>query len=73
MSITTTRSVINVGTSQGVTLPADALKEANIKTGDKVDLIVRKHVASASDQEVMDKARDILKRYNSDFKNLAQR
>lgn len=73
MSITATQPVIKIGTSKGITLPAKALKEAGIKEGDKVDVIVKKHVSSNDDQEVLRVARDILDRYNDDFKNLSQR
>lgn len=73
MSITATQPVIKIGTSKGITLPAKALKEAGIKEGDKVDVIFKKHVSSNDDQEVLRVARDILDRYNDDFKNLSQR
>ena len=73
MSISSTQSVINVGTSKGVILPAKALKEAGIKTGDKVDITVIKHQKNPEDAEVLAAARKILDRYNDDFKNLAQR
>lgn len=73
MSISSTQSVINVGSSKGVILPAKALKEAGIKTGDKVDIQVRKHQENTEDAEVLKAARNILDRYDEDFKNLAQR
>lgn len=73
MNITATQPVIKIGTSKGVTIPAKALKAAGIKEGDQVDIIVKKHVASDADQEVLRVARDILDRYNEDFKNLSQR
>ena len=73
MNITATQPVIKIGTSKGVTLPAKALKAAGIKEGDKVDIVVKKHAVTDEDHEVLRVARDILERYNEDFKNLSQR
>ena len=73
MSITATQPIIKIGTSKGITIPAKALKQLDIKEGDKVDVIVTKHSESASDGEVLKAARDILDQYRSDFENLANR
>ncbi len=73
MTITTTQKVITIGTSAGVTLPAKDLKQAGIKAGDQIDITVRKHQDTSSDDEVLAAAKDILKRYKKDLKNLADR
>lgn len=73
MTITTTQKIINIGSSKGVTIPAKDLKMAGIQPGDQVDISVRKHQTSTSDSEVLSTAKDILKRYKKDFKNLANR
>lgn len=73
MTITTVQKVIKIGTSKGVTIPAKDLERAGIVPGDQVDVVVRKHQDTTTDTEVLAAAKDILKRYDQDFKNLANR
>jgi len=73
MAIHTTQKVIKIGTSAGLTLPAKELRQAGIAPGDSVDVVIRKHQNTTDDAEVQSTAKDILKRYHDDFKNLAQR
>lgn len=67
------QKVIKVGDSGAVTIPAKQMKQQKIKFGDQVEIIIRPVSTSARDKEVMDAAKDILKRYKSDFENLAGR
>jgi antitoxin component of MazEF toxin-antitoxin module len=73
MTIKTTQKVITIGTSSGVTLPAKELRRAGIKPGDQIEVSFKRHVDNANDQEVMNTAKDLLKRYKDDYKNLANR
>jgi antitoxin component of MazEF toxin-antitoxin module len=73
MTITTIQKVINIGSSKGVTIPAKDLKRAGIKPGDEVEISVKKPQGVAQDAEVLHAAKDLLKRYDKDFKNLANR
>lgn len=75
MTIRTTQTLISIGSSKGITLPAKDLKRAGIKTGDELEVIVRKRNNSdeAGDSEVMDAAKKILHDYKKDFENLARR
>lgn len=73
MTITTTQKVIRIGSSKGVTIPAKDLERAGIAPGDEVDVVLRKHQDIGNDNDVLAAARDILKRYEQDFKNLANR
>lgn len=68
------QKVIKIGSSGGVTIPAKELKRQNIAFGDEVEVIVRPlHKVSAEDQQVLDAAKGIIKKYHQDFENLAQR
>lgn len=73
MTFTTIQKPIKIGTSRGVILPAKELKRLGVKEGDELELIVRKKTEVASDRKVLETAADIMRRYKSDFKNLAQR
>lgn len=75
MTIRTIQTLINIGSSKGITLPAKDLKLAGIQTGDELEVIVRKRTPqhSASNDEVMDAAKRILDEYRQDFENLAKR
>lgn len=73
MRITTIQKVINIGSSKGVTIPAKDLKRAGIKPGDEVEISVKKPQSLAQDAEVLHAAKDLLRRYDKDFKNLANR
>lgn len=68
------QKVIKIGSSGGVTIPAKELKRQNIAFGDEVEVIVRPlHNSNSEDQKVLDAAKNILKNYKQDFKNLAKR
>lgn len=73
MTITTTQKVIKIGTSRGVTIPAKDLKALGVKTGDDLEIMVRKKSQIADDAHVTDVANSILERYKQDFRNLADR
>jgi antitoxin component of MazEF toxin-antitoxin module len=77
MSITSIQKVIKVGSSAGVTIPAKDMQQGGIEVGDNVKIVVTKQPAaktgSATDKEVIDAARQILKDYHQAFENLAQR
>ncbi len=73
MTITTTQKLIKIGTSRGVTIPAKELKQAGIKEGDEVEVVIRKKQTDITTQEVIEAANAILSRYKEDFSNLAQR
>lgn len=73
--IESTQKVIKIGSSGGVTIPAKEMKRQNINFGDEVRVVIlpANKSVSAEDVEVIDAAKDILKRYKSDFENLADR
>lgn len=73
MTITTTQKLIKIGTSQGVTLPAKDLKALGVMPGEELEIIVRKKLTHAGDDEVTNKASELLNRYKDDFRKLAQR
>lgn len=72
MSITTTRSVIDIGTSQGITLPAKELKALGIKKGDKVKAVIYPVLKEEDDQLAREYA-EFVKQYGETLKNLSQR
>jgi len=75
MTIKSIQKVITIGSSAGVTIPVRDLKHADIEVGDEVEITVHKSGDSRStmNDEVINTAKDILDRYNQDFKNLANR
>ncbi|MDO8266123.1 MAG: AbrB/MazE/SpoVT family DNA-binding domain-containing protein [Candidatus Saccharibacteria bacterium] len=75
MTIKTIQTLINIGSSKGVTLPAKDLKYAGIKTGDELEVIVRKRndLGDAETSEVLKAAKKILNDYKQDFDNLSKR
>lgn len=73
MTITTIQKVIKIGSSRGVTLPARDLRALDVETGDEVELVVRKKTSTAKDNEVAKVAQSLMQRYESDFRNLADR
>lgn len=73
MTITTIQKVIKIGSSRGVTLPARDLRALDVETGDEVELVVRKKTNSAEDNDVAKVAQSLMQRYESDFRNLADR
>ncbi|CAN5457897.1 hypothetical protein BH10PAT3_BH10PAT3_6860 [soil metagenome] len=75
MTIRTIQTLINIGSSKGVTLPAKDLKFAGIETGDELEIVVRKRkdTRMATNDEVLEAAKKILSEYRQDFENLAKR
>lgn len=73
MTFTTIQKPIKIGTSRGVILPAKELKRLGLKENDELELIVSKKTKSISDKRVLETALNIMNRYKSDFKNLANR
>lgn len=73
MTITTIQKVIKIGSSRGVTLPARDLRALDVETGDEVELVVRKKTNAAEDNDVAKVAQSLMQRYESDFRNLADR
>ena len=73
--ITSIQKIVGIGSSDGVTLPAKALKRAHLKRGDEVEVTVRllRPVTGSDDQAVISAAKKILRDYRQDFQNLAQR
>jgi antitoxin component of MazEF toxin-antitoxin module len=70
---TSIQKVIKIGSSAGVTIPAKDLKRSGIKVGDEIEVTYKPNVKQASDKQVMDSAKKILKKYSKDFVNLAKR
>jgi len=69
-----TQKLIKIGSSNGVTIPSKDLKREKIATGDTLELTVRVvRSAHTDDAEVISAAKKILKDYQQDFKNLADR
>lgn len=73
MTITTIQKIIKIGSSQGVTIPAKDLRALGVQAGDELEIIARPKSRQASSAEVTDTANALLKRFDSDFKNLAER
>ncbi len=73
MTITTIQKIIKIGSSQGVTIPAKDLRALGVQAGDELEIIARPKVRQANSTEVVDTANALLKRFDSDFKNLAER
>lgn len=73
MTITTIQKIIKIGSSQGVTIPAKDLRALGVKAGDELELVVRPKGGQVANTEVTDTANALLKRFSSDFKNLADR
>lgn len=73
MVVTTIQKVIKIGSSRGVTLPAKQLKALGIRDGDEIEITIRKHPVAADDDQVLKTANKLLKRYKTEFSNLAKR
>lgn len=73
--IQSVQKVIKIGSSGGVTIPAKEMKRQNIRFGDEVEVIVRpvNKAVNKEDQHIIDAAKQVLKEYKQDFKNLADR
>ena len=70
------QKIIKIGSSSGVTIPAKEMRRQNIAFGDEVEVTVQalnKSNITKYDQEIINSAREILKDYSQDFKNLADR
>lgn len=67
--------VIKVGSSLAITIPAKEVKRQNLKAGDEIEpfQIAKKQTVHKDDQHILDAAKQILKDYKQDFKNLSQR
>lgn len=73
MTITTIQKIIKIGSSQGVTIPAKDLRALGVEAGDELEIIARPKAKQPSDNDVVDTANALLQRFDSDFKNLANR
>lgn len=73
MIITTTQKIIKIGSSQGITIPAKDLRALGLGAGDEIEIVARPKVPHASDASVVKAANALLKRFDQDFKNLAER
>lgn len=73
MTITTIQKIIKIGSSQGVTIPAKDLRALGVKAGDELEIIAKPKRMQASDARATETANALLQRFDSDFKNLAER
>lgn len=70
---TSIQKIIKIGSSAGVTIPAKELKRLDLSLGDEVEISYKKKITKSKDSEVVAAAKKILKKYDQDFKNLANR
>lgn len=73
MTITTIQKIIKIGSSQGVTIPAKDLKALGVRAGDELEIVARSKTQHPTDTEAIETANALLERFDSDFKNLADR
>ena len=73
MVVTMIQKVIKIGSNCGVALPAKQLKALGIRDGDEIEITIRKHPAAADNDQVLKAANKLLKRYKTEFSNLAKR
>ncbi len=73
MSITTTRPVITIGTSKGVTLPAKELKRLGIETGDEVKVVITAAKKPVRKDKLAAEYDAFVQQYGETLKNLADR
>lgn len=71
--ITSIQKIIQIGSSDGVTLPAKELKRANIKRGDEVKVTVEIVGKHAESDELMREYNAFVEQYGQTLKNLADR
>lgn len=74
MTVTTTKKVIRIGSSAGVTIPAEDLKRMGVTFGD--ELKISYEPAKKPDQhtlEVVEMTQKLIKRHKQALKNLSQR
>jgi antitoxin component of MazEF toxin-antitoxin module len=69
---TITQTVIKIGDSAGVTLPAKALRQAGIKPGDSIKVSFEA-VKTPKANDVMGEYAEFVAQYGDTLKNLAQR
>ena len=67
------RKIIKIGNSDGVTIPVSVMRAHKLNAGDRVELRLRTATGDTTDQEVIQAALGILKRYKSDFEKVAKR
>ncbi len=73
MSITTTRSIIDIGTSKGITLPAKELKRLGLDAGDEVKVTITV-LDKPKNRNILDEEYDLfVQQYGETLKNLADR
>ena len=73
MSIKTTRSVIDIGTSKGITLPANELKRLGISTGDQVEVVLKVVEKQSKNKKIEEDYANFVDQYGETLKNLSQR
>lgn len=74
MAIRTIQTLINIGTSKGITLPAKDLKYEGIETGDELEVIVRKRNNSNRAKDTLpDEYAEFKEQYGETLKKLADR
>ena len=67
------RKIVKIGNSEGVTIPARLMRVHRLQVGDKVDVRISTQFGDTSDQEVIEAALQVLKRYRIDFTKLSKR
>ncbi len=73
MNITTTRSVIDIGTSKGITLPAKELRRLGVDTGDEVKVVLTVVKKPVSKSKIPEEYDSFVQQYGETLKNLADR
>lgn len=73
MNMTTTRSVIDIGTSKGITLPAKELKRLGITTGDQVEVVLKVVEKPSKNKKLEEDYAKFVDQYGDTLKNLSQR
>jgi len=76
-----TQKVLKIGSSVGVTIPKESLKELGLKVGDPITVIVDKkrktmaiqHAAilSSDEERIIKHGKDFIERYRKDLETLA--
>ena len=69
-----THKVIKIGSSLGVTIPKNQIKDLNIVQGDEVEFDIRKKTNKAvKHQKLLKDLEGFMNTYDQDLKNLAKR
>lgn len=63
------RTIIKVGNSEGITIPASTMRAYKLKAGDKVEVYISEPGGSVKDLELRKIAEKILQEYGRDLKN----